>query len=130
MLALAVAVSASTCSTHQSTPVSGYVTRPPDGTILFVYPKVLAIGRSVVVQTRLPRTLGATQCVSLIDPAGIEADVSCGVVEARRVVWEPTTAGKHVVRLELFIGGRLGARREEAICVVGGLESADCQEAP
>jgi hypothetical protein len=48
-----------TCSAPAT--VSGYVTRPADGTILFVYPKVLQVGGAIVVQTRLPRTHGATQ---------------------------------------------------------------------
>jgi hypothetical protein len=127
MLAAVIALSLS-CPTAP-VPVSGYVTRPPEGSVLFVYPKVLQAGGAIVVQTRLPRTLGATQCLSLIGPDGLEAEVSCGVVESRRVVMHPTQAGRNVVRLELFIGEKLGARREEPICVVGGPEAADCMEA-
>jgi hypothetical protein len=112
-----------TCSAPAT--VSGYVTRPADGTILFVYPKVLQVGGAIVVQTRLPRTHGATQCLSLIDPAGLEAEVSCGVVESRRVVMRPTSPGLNTVRLELFIGDTLGARRDETVCMVGG--EADCE---
>lgn len=125
MIALLCAVSLLSCS-GQTAHVSGYITRPPDGTILFVYPRVLQAGGAVVAQTRLPRTLGATQCLSLITPEGIEDQLSCGVVEARRVVLWPVTPGRNVVRLELFIGDRLGVRREEAVCVVGGPEAAEC----
>lgn len=107
-------------------PISGYLVNPPEGTILFVYPKVLMAGGAIVVQTRLPRTLGATQCVSLITPEGFEDQMSCGVVEARRIVLTPTVAGRHLVRLELLLGDRLGVRREEAVCVVGGPESTEC----
>jgi hypothetical protein len=127
MTALILALSLHACSQGHA-PISGYVTRPPDGTILFVYPKVLQAGGAIVVQTRLPRTLGATQCLSLITPDGLEDEVTCGVVESRRVVMHPSTAGRHVVRLELFIGDRLGARRDEPICVVGGPEAAECLE--
>ncbi len=125
VLAAAVALSAFACPSHKA-PVSGYVTRPADGTILFVYPKVLQVGGAIVVQTKLPRTTGATQCLSLIGPDGFAHELSCGVVEPRRVVLRPTSPGRHLVRLELFIGERLGARRDEAVCVVGG--EADCEE--
>jgi hypothetical protein len=108
-------------------PISGYVTRPPETSILFVYPKVLQVGDAIVVQTRLPRTEGATQCLSLVGPDGLEAELSCGVVESRRVVMRPTQAGRNVVRLDLMIGDRLGARREEPICVVGAPEAAECE---
>lgn len=125
VLAALVACTAFACRGHESR-VSGYVTRPPEGAILFVYPRVLQAGGAVLVQTRLPRTLGATQCLSLIDPDGLETETSCGVVEARRVILHPLVAGRNVVRLELFIGDRLGARRDEPICVVGGPEAAEC----
>jgi hypothetical protein len=126
LLAVSASVLAFACPSHK-TPVSGYVQRPADGTILFVYPKVLHVGGALVVQTRLSRTAGATQCISLIDPAGLEAEVSCGVVEPRRVVMRPTSPGLNTVRLELFIGERLGARRDEPVCVVGG--EGDCEPA-
>lgn len=98
--------------------------RPPR-TILFVYPPIVQAGSPVVVQTKLPPTAGATQCLSLLDPAGLEANVSCGAVESRRVVLNPSTPGRNIVRLELFIGDRLLARRDEPLCVLG--PDADCE---
>jgi hypothetical protein len=122
-LVFTAALAAGCTGPHLSNAVISPLTQPQRA-ILFVYPRVLQPGAAMVVQARLPHTLGATQCLSLIAPDGSEVEMTCGVVESRRVTWHPTEHGRGLVRLELFIGDRLGARREESICVIG--PDADC----
>lgn len=115
-------------SCHHTVVTSGYLPAArPASSILFVYPRIAQPGAAIVVQASFPqRTPEATQCLSLIShtPNAVEAGIvherTCGVVESRRVIWRIAEPGDYIVRLEIRINDRLGARRDERVCIVGG----------